>query len=286
MTNVCRLAAALVGTVIAMTCLSGTTDAAPVGQDIMLINAKTGKCLTIAGGTVSDNNIPAVQFDCDADPSRRWRLNETSSGRFQIRNLKTGKCLTIAGGVSTDNNVTALQFDCDNDPSRTWSLSDVSGSFQIRNVQTGKCLTIAGGTLANNNIEAVQFNCDDDTSRRWTIRTVAAAASPQPAPAPTHQTSNWSAWSRADGGVEYRYRWGWNPADSREIDAMFEVRNLQNQVWHGAARSIDCATNTLSRSINVDLQPNETRDATFKTPNCGSASSPFFKPNVVHSSSF
>jgi hypothetical protein len=141
------------------------------GKEVMLVNVKTGKCLTIAGGTLPDNNIVAVQFDCDGDPSRRWTLRETRSGIYQIRNVKTGKCLTIAGGISRDNNVKALQFDCDGDPSRTWRFDNVSGgSYQIRNVQTDKCLTIAGGTLSANNIESVQFNCDDDASRRWTTK--------------------------------------------------------------------------------------------------------------------
>jgi hypothetical protein len=151
---------------------SGVTYAAPVNNEVMLVNAKTGKCLTIAGGVSTDNNVPAVQFDCDSDPSRRWTLNETSSGIYQIKNVQTGKCLTIAGGTSSDNNVPALQFNCDSDPSRTWRINDVTGSgiHQIRNVKTDKCATIAGGTSSDNNVPSVQFNCDADPSRRWTIR--------------------------------------------------------------------------------------------------------------------
>jgi cytolethal distending toxin subunit A len=149
------------------------TYADPVTNEVMLVNAKTGKCLTIAGGVSTANNVEAVQFDCDSDPSRRWRLNEMSGGNiYQIRNVQTNKCLTIAGGESTDNNVTALQFDCDSHPSRTWRISDVtdSGVYQIRNVQTNKCLTIAGGESTANNVTALQFDCDSHPSRRWTIR--------------------------------------------------------------------------------------------------------------------
>ena len=40
----------------------------------MFINAKTNKCLTIAGGLSTANNVEAVQFDCDSDPSRSWYL--------------------------------------------------------------------------------------------------------------------------------------------------------------------------------------------------------------------
>jgi len=143
-----------------------------IASDVMLVNVKTGKCLTIAGGVSTDNNVHSVQFDCDDDPSRRWKLVEKGANVYQVRNVQTGKCLTIAGGVSTDNNVVALQFDCDSHPSRTWRISDVTGSglHQLRNVQTNKCLTIAGGTSTANNVEALQFNCDADPSRRWTIR--------------------------------------------------------------------------------------------------------------------
>jgi hypothetical protein len=149
------------------------THAAPINNEVMLVNVKTGKCLTIAGGVSTDNNHPAVQFDCDDDPSRRWILTEMGGGNiYQIKNVQTRKCLTIAGGVSTDNNVAGLQFDCDSHPSRTWRITDVTGSGvnQIRNVQTNKCITIAGGESTDNNVPTVQFNCDTDLSRRWTIR--------------------------------------------------------------------------------------------------------------------
>jgi cytolethal distending toxin subunit A len=142
-------------------------------EHVMLVNAKTDKCLTIAGGVSTENNVEALQFDCDGDPSRSWIIRDmTGSGVYQIRNVLTGKCLTIAGGMSTDNNVTALQFDCDSDPSRTWRIRDVAGNglYQIKNVQTGKCLTIAGGVSTDNNVRALQFDCDTDLSRRWTIR--------------------------------------------------------------------------------------------------------------------
>ncbi len=152
------------------------TSAVTYGQPIanrrvMLINAQTGKCLTIAGGRSTDNNVKALQFDCDGDPSRSWSINATGSDVYQISNVQTGKCLTIAGGRSIDNNVEALQFNCDGDPSRTWRITASGGGvYQISNVQTGKCLTIAGGRSTDNNLTALQFNCDTDPSRTWRIR--------------------------------------------------------------------------------------------------------------------
>ena len=158
--------------VLGVFCAAAALTYAEGSNEVMLVNNNTGKCLTIAGGVSTDNNVHAVQFDCDSHPSRRWRLNKMNSGNVQIRNVQTNKCLTIAGGVSTDNNVRALQFDCDSHPSRTWTISDVTGSApqQIRNVQTNKCLTIAGGVSTDNNVEALQFDCDSHPSRAWRIR--------------------------------------------------------------------------------------------------------------------
>ena len=73
-------------------------SAAAAGEELMLVNVKTGKCLTIAGGVSTDNNVQAVQFDCDSDPSRRWILTPGSGADvYQVRNVQTTKCLTIAG---------------------------------------------------------------------------------------------------------------------------------------------------------------------------------------------
>ena len=146
------------------------TQASTSSREAMLVNGNTGKCLTIAGGVSTENNVTALQFTCDNHPSRKWMLDDMFDGTFQIRNVQTNKCLTIAGGVSTENNVTALQFTCDDHPSRRWTLRQVPGdNFRIRNVQTNKCLTIAGGVSTENNVEALQFTCDSHPSRAWRV---------------------------------------------------------------------------------------------------------------------
>ncbi len=123
--------------------IGAVTYAGPVPNEVMLVNDKTGKCVTIAGGVSHANNVPSVQFDCDSDPSRRWMLNQTAGDIYQASH-----------------------------PSRTWRIDDVTGSgiYQLRNVRTNKCLTIAGGESHDNNVPTLQFNCDSDQSRRWTIR--------------------------------------------------------------------------------------------------------------------
>jgi hypothetical protein len=49
-----------------------------VGGAFQIQNAKTHKCLMIAGGTSPQNNLEAVQFDCDSDVSRIWRLDRAN----------------------------------------------------------------------------------------------------------------------------------------------------------------------------------------------------------------
>jgi hypothetical protein len=51
-----------------------TYAAAPIANEVMLVNTQTGKCLTIAGGVSTDNNVTALQFDCDSHPSRTWMI--------------------------------------------------------------------------------------------------------------------------------------------------------------------------------------------------------------------
>ena len=109
-------------------------------------------------------------------------------------------------------------------------------------------------------------------------------ASPAPAsPAAAYRTGEWSRWSRAEG-VQYRYRWGLNPQDKANVDALYQIKNVQTKVWEGAVRSLDCSGDQLSRSQRVVLKPNETKDVKFPTPNCGTADRPSFRPNVVRSS--
>jgi internalin A len=135
---------------------------------VVLANMQTGKCLGVADER-SDNNAPVVQFDCDSEGWRLWRLVETADG-FQVQNVQTDKCLTIAGGVSTANSLPTVQFNCDAHASRQWKVTATGDGFRVENLLTEKCLTIAGGVSTENGVAAVQFNCDRDPSRFWSIR--------------------------------------------------------------------------------------------------------------------
>jgi phosphoribosylanthranilate isomerase len=125
-------------TVIAPLLALGATTATPASaapssaavwaaSNVQLVNWQTGKCLTIAGGVSTENNVVALQYTCDTHPSRYWALGNQVGQHLQFRNVQTGKCLTIAGGVSTENNLEAVQYTCDSHPSRFWEIRDYYG---------------------------------------------------------------------------------------------------------------------------------------------------------------
>jgi len=102
-------------------------------------------------------------------------------------------------------------------------------------------------------------------------------------PAGGYRVTDWSGWGRA-AGVEYRYRVGWDPANSRPgttVDAIYQVRNSGAQRWWGAVRSLACAQNTIWGSTEVALAPGEIREVRVRAPNCGNAMYPNIRPNVV-----
>ena len=129
----------------------------------------------------------------------------------------------------------------------------------------------------------VRAQAASDNAAAAQRRVAAGSAGGAPPAAGAYRTSDWSPWKRT-AGIEYRYRWGWNPGESRyakNVDAIFQMRNGSGSVWRGAARSVDCSQNVLSRSTDAVVQPNETREVKFLTPNCGTLQNPWFKPDVV-----
>ncbi|MFD0523837.1 RICIN domain-containing protein [Paractinoplanes durhamensis] len=135
-----------------------------------LVNANSGKCLTVTAGGLADNAI-LIQKRCTRDSSYRWRF-ERAGADYRIVNVRSGKCLTIAGDSAEDNGF-AIQHVCGGGPAGQWQVSGRSlltfKDVQLENAHSHKCLTIAGGSAGENGV-AVQYNCDAESSRRWTAK--------------------------------------------------------------------------------------------------------------------
>jgi len=127
----------------------------------------------------------------------------------------------------------------------------------------------------------------DRTTQTAPVTTQTAPVTPSPA-AGGYRMTNWSGWGRAEG-VDYRYRVGWDSANSgqgKTVDVIYEVRNSGAQRWSGAARSLSCAQDTLSGSTDVALAPGQTREVRVRAPNCGNATNPNVRPNIVRAGRF
>jgi hypothetical protein len=101
---------------------TAASEARISGAAFQFRNLQTGKCMTFSGGALAENNLELLQFNCDTDRSRRWRITNWNGDSFQLVNLQTNKCATVAGGRSTENNVRMVQFTCDTDNSRRWVI--------------------------------------------------------------------------------------------------------------------------------------------------------------------
>ena len=138
--------------------------------------------------------------------------------------------------------------------------------------------------------------CNLALGERTTQKPPATSPTPAPTPAPKPPTpapsgyrlTDWSPWGRA-AGVDYRYRVRWDPASGgpgKTVEAVYDLRNRGTQRWSGAARSLDCAQGTLWGSTDVQLGPSQAREVHVRAPNCGSASHPDIRPNVVRAGKF
>lgn len=77
-------------------------------------------CLSPAGAATG-LNVAIVQYACDSNTARSWRLLTTSPGYGKLQNMASGLCISPAGG-GTGVNVTMVQSSCDNDASRIWHV--------------------------------------------------------------------------------------------------------------------------------------------------------------------
>ena len=138
--------------------------------------------------------------------------------------------------------------------------------------------------------------CNLALGEQTTQKPPATSPTPAPTPAPRPPTpapsgyrlTDWSPWGRA-AGVDYRYRVRWEPASGgpgKTVEAVYELRNQGAQRWSGAARSLDCAQGTLWGSTDIALAPGEGKEVKVRAPNCGSASNPDIRPNVVRAGKF
>ncbi|MGN9756059.1 protein kinase domain-containing protein [Streptomyces sp. SD31] len=145
---------------------SGETEAAPSASaseatgdrtTYRLVNAKSGKCLSLDNGGSAANGTSAIQWACNGGDEQRWYWAGPSSN--MLKNVKTGKCLSIADHGSTANGARAVQSTCISDwdaPEQRWARAT---GGQFKNGKSARCLSIEGGGSTDNGAQAIQSTC-------------------------------------------------------------------------------------------------------------------------------
>jgi hypothetical protein len=173
------LAALSVGVVMSGALVAVPAQAAGAvntGEYRPLINAGSGKCLTLQpGGGILDDGVRIVQETCDGTVLQRWRI--TYAGQdciidwfcqywidvYQIENAASGKCIDLRDGGSADW-TPVQQWTCVGHPNMEWAF-DVVGpaSFALRNRTTEyhSCLDVEWGSH-DDGAPLQGFHCTSD----------------------------------------------------------------------------------------------------------------------------
>jgi hypothetical protein len=124
-----------------------------------LVNANSGRCLDVTGGSTADG-VPVQQFGCHGGDDQAWRMEK---GR--IINVHSGKCLDVPGG-STADHARIQQFACNNGTNQNWQITRAG---TVVSAVSSRCLDVAGGSLDDHGV-VQQFGCHGGPNQRWTIR--------------------------------------------------------------------------------------------------------------------
>ncbi|MFJ8580942.1 RICIN domain-containing protein [Micromonospora sp. NPDC093277] len=123
-----------------------------------IINYKSGKCMSIAGGGSTANGANAILWTCNDGWEQVWRW----SGRTLV-NGKSGKCLSVSGGGSTSNGANIIQWTCNGGPEQDWYPSN----GYLVNGKSGKVLSVSGGGSTANGAEIIQWSANGGSEQGW-----------------------------------------------------------------------------------------------------------------------
>ncbi|WP_274912531.1 RICIN domain-containing protein [Streptomyces sp. WZ-12] len=146
--------------------------AVPTPSVVKLQVEHSGKCLTVAGGSLA-NGANAVQTTCtDGADNQSFQLIPAGNATFMVRAMHSGKCLEVENsGTGAGANV--QQWWCVDGPQQRWRLVMVDAPkklYELRPTHTdNRCLDIAGSSL-NDGANAGQWYCNGDANQRWRLK--------------------------------------------------------------------------------------------------------------------
>ncbi|WP_230985074.1 pectate lyase [Microbispora oryzae] len=169
-------------TVAAGVAVGTAAAAAPAAGAYRLVNAASGLCLEVPGGSTSDG-VQLDQRGCASVADQTWNLTAQGGG-FRLAAAHSGKCAGVKD-ASTSAGKAVQQESCTGAASQTWQLTLVSGStYQFVNANGGKCLNVKDSSTAVGAL-VQQNSCDSVTSKRWTLQSAGSGPSTSPSATPT-----------------------------------------------------------------------------------------------------
>jgi hypothetical protein len=155
------------GALVALT--AQAADAATLGEYRPLVNAGSGKCLTIQPNAYGylDNGLRVMQAPCDGSFIQKWRFIQTgthcvpvswisgcsfSYPIYWVQNQDTLKCMDLNNG-SSSNGTPVQQWDCVDNSNMKWAFNPFNpqGNFNLTNERAGSgtCLDVTNGSTAD-----------------------------------------------------------------------------------------------------------------------------------------
>jgi hypothetical protein len=162
-----RISRAVIGTVAAFALtipmLVGIASPAQAAEFNQFVEVHSGKCMTVAGGSQSDN-ANVTESTCLGFGYQRFRLQSAGDGYFLIVAAHSSKCMGVDGG-GAGNGIDVIQFACHGLFNQQWQrvvLSNGHSRFIARH--SGRCLEVAGNT---NDIQ--QWGCSSNRKQEWRL---------------------------------------------------------------------------------------------------------------------
>jgi len=270
---------------ISQTSASGAANAGVNADCRPLTGSHFGKDIP-----VTVNPAPPLNAPCQVGGDKGY-ISQTSSGVGVHQNAR---CAIVASGHTLyvpyeGNPAPALNAAC--------QIGDVIGYIDWTSAPThvsAQCTPLSGPhkgqgiPYSATPPPPLKASCKIGNDAGYISQT---SASTQEAPQATqsaggYRMTDWSGWGRG-GGVEYRYRLGWDPANNgpgRTVDAIYQLRNSTTNPWSGMVTSANCATGNLSNSSGVmHLAPGQQTEVRIQAPNCGNATNPSIRSGVGRS---
>ncbi|MCG5211814.1 RICIN domain-containing protein [Streptosporangium soli] len=159
------LVAAVLALAAALVTTAAGAMAAPAPGTYQLVNAGSGLCLDIPGGSTSDG-VQLVQQSCGSAAAQRWTITSQGGG-YRVASVHSNKCAGVRD-ASTSAGKAVQQESCSGAASQTWTLTESGSSYRVVNANGGKCLNVkdnatSGGALIQQN------SCDSVATKQWTF---------------------------------------------------------------------------------------------------------------------